>query len=505
MTFTRQAVRITAGARLFTLLVLGGPVLWYREEATLVALPAVCLVWLVASLTERRPSLTRASPVFEASAIGVICGLAIQDSEAILLAMSLPPFIAAVLGGVRGSLLALSAELVAVVSTALVLRQELSAEQSFTVFTWAMAGLGLGMIGSFVHATVQQNDGELVPYLDAQRLLRQLLDLSDDLSSGLDVTALAGAVASDVGDKLPTSTLAVYAPRGEVLVPLVTQSIDGQTSLTEAEGLAAESWARVEPIVDHRTFAFPIGESIVVAGQLSSAAEIDALVVERTILRLSGDLRAKSVQLDTALLFASFRDAASADVRKRLAREMHDGVAQDIASLGYLVDALAARPADEKQAKAFTMLRDRITAIVAEVRQSVLSLRTSIGEAESLGVAIGAVARHLSESSRIPIQVTLDEHATRLRPEVEAELFRITQEAMNNAIKHAQCSTIEVNCQVHAPSALITITDDGRGLQAARSDSHGLKIMRERARLVGADLSIDDIPDGGLLVAVRIP
>ncbi|MCU1537824.1 MAG: vraS, partial [Humibacillus sp.] len=175
------------------------------------------------------------------------------------------------------------------------------------------------------------------------------------------------------------------------------------------------------------------------------------------------------------------------------------------AALGYLVDALAARPADDKQARAFATLRERITKIVAEVRQSVLTLRTSIGESETLGVAIGAVARHLSESSRIPIQVTLDEHSTRLRPEVEAELFRITQEAMNNAIKHARCTTIEVNCQVHAPSALITIADDGRGLQAARSDSHGLKIMKERARLVGADLSIADSPDGGLLVAVRIP
>ncbi len=210
------------------------------------------------------------------------------------------------------------------------------------------------------------------------------------------------------------------------------------------------------------------------------------------------------MQLDTALLFSDFRDAASADVRKRLAREMHDGVAQDIASLGYLVDALAARPADEKQAKAFGVLRERITKIVAEVRQSVLTLRTSIGESESLGTAIGHVARHLSESSRIPIAVTLDEHATRLRPEVEAELFRIAQEAMNNAIKHAECTTISVHCEVKAPAAQITVTDDGRGMQKARSDSHGLKIMRERARLVGASLDIDDKAEGGLVVTVRI-
>ncbi len=81
-----------------------------------------------------------------------------------------------------------------------------------------------------------------------------------------------------------------------------------------------------------------------------------------------------------------------------------------------------------------------------------MNLRTSIGEAESLGAAISNVARHLSESSGIPIRVRLDEQPQRLRPpEVEAELFRIAQEAMNNAVKHARATSIDVRCQVYAP------------------------------------------------------
>ncbi|WP_148614630.1 sensor histidine kinase [Nocardioides rubriscoriae] len=496
--------RITVGARLFALVALSGPILWDHNRTAMVALAGVAGVWLVASLVERQQLFVREAPVVEAALTGLVCGLTLGDDQTVFLALCVPPFVAAVTRGLMGTLLAISAELVTVVGLALLIAGRISAEQSFTIFTWTMAGLGLGMIGSFVHANLELEVDELAPYLDAQRLIRQLLDLSDDLSSGLDVTALAGSVVSDVGDQIPTVGLAVYVPRGEVLMPLVTRSVDGQSTLEDAEELAVESWARSEPIVHDLAFAFPVGDSVVVAGRLSPSADLDVIEVERTILRLPEALRAKSVQLDTAMLFSDFRDSASADVRKRLAREMHDGVAQDIASLGYLVDALAARPADEKQAKAFAMLRDRITKIVAEVRQSVLTLRTSIGESETLGVAIGAVARHLSESSRIPIQVTLDEHSTRLRPEVEAELFRITQEAINNAIKHARCSSIEVNCQVHAPAALITIADDGRGLQAARSDSHGLKIMRERARLIGADLSITDNPGAGLLVTVRI-
>ena len=92
------------------------------------------------------------------------------------------------------------------------------------------------------------------------------------------------------------------------------------------------------------------------------------------------------------------------------------------------------------------MLRERITAVVGEVRRSVLTLRTEVGASESLGAAIGAVARNLTEVSGVPIHVTLDERATRLRPEVEAELFRISQEAMTNAVRHARPSRIDVHC-----------------------------------------------------------
>lgn len=499
-----QTLRISTGARLFTLLVIGAPILWYRDEAGLVALVVLAGVWTTASLPSERSPLPTFGPLAEAAAVAVVVGITLTASSAVIFALALPPFLAAIRGGLRLTLAALGLEVAVVVVLAVSLQEQVLTEDVLNVFTWAMAGLGLGFIGSFVHAMADREPDELAPYLDAQRLIRRLLDLSGDLSSGLDVTSLAGSVVSDVRDLLPTSALGLYLPRGELLVPLLTALDDPAEQLAEAEALAVESWTRGEPLVYERCFAFPLGDAAVIAGLLSGEADFEVAEVERSILDLGDRLRARAVQLDTALLFSDFRDLASADVRERLAREMHDGVAQDIASLGYLVDALAAKPSNEKQAAQFAMLRDRITKIVAEVRQSVLTLRTSIGESQSLGAAIGSVARHLSELSGVPIQVKLDEQLTRLRPEVEAELFRIAQEAMNNSIKHAQCNLIEVTCQVYAPDALITVTDDGRGLQKGRSDSHGLKIMRERARLVGAALSIEDAPTGGLVVAVQI-
>lgn len=502
---SRQLLGLTAGARLLILVAMGAPILWTHDLSALLALAVVSVVWFVGQIGSESPRLSRwIDPTVEAALIGVVCGIAVHSSLAILAALSLAPFLGGLRRSVLGVILATSAQLVGVVLIGFLRFDGLTADQGLGVFTWSVAGVGLGFIATFVRATALQDLGEVGPYLEAQKLIRDLIDISDGLSSGLDVNALAGEVLSTVSDHLPTAAMAIYVPRGDALVPLSTRVSEGERDLSDVESLSAEARARSEPLLSEHSFAFPLGDTAVVGGSLARSAGLAPQEVERTIEQLIRSLRSSAVQLDTALLFSDFRDSATADVRTRLAREMHDGVAQDIASLGYLVDALAARPANEEQGQQLNVLRERLTKIVAEVRQSVSTLRTSIGEAASLGTAIGSVARHLSESSQVPIQVTLDERSARLRSEVEAELFRITQEAMNNAIKHAQCTSIEVHCQVHAPDAHITITDDGRGMQGPRSDSYGLKIMRERARLINGDLTIEPNPAGGLVVSVQI-
>jgi signal transduction histidine kinase len=102
----------------------------------------------------------------------------------------------------------------------------------------------------------------------------------------------------------------------------------------------------------------------------------------------------------------------------------------------------------------------------------------------------------------VPIQVTLDESTQRLRPDVEAELLRITQEAMNNAVRHSEATLIEVQCTVAPPLAEITIADDGRGILGRREDSHGLEIMAERARLVEARFTVQRREPRGTVISV---
>ena len=511
----RQLFRLTASARGFVFVGICVGVVFevQKDEGAarlgLLGLLGLAVVWALAQLAAWRPRWGAPfTPVVEALLVGAVLGLTLGVSpdrpSSLLAALAVPPFAAALHGGLTGVVRALGAQSVVLVVLARV-TDTLRADAAVDIVTWTVVGIGLGLIADFVRSTLGQVPDELAPYLDAQNLLRELIALSSGLSSGLDVNTLGGEILSAVRDEVPTSALALYVPGGDSLVPVITKSVQPDQSLGTAEHqLASEAWLRSDVVVADRFFAFRIGERAMVSGLLSDHIDPESMDLPGTIGGLRATLQARAVQLDTALLFAKFRDSATADERQRLAREMHDGVAQEIASLGYLVDALAARPANEKQAEQLETLRTRITGIVAEVRRSVLTLRTSIGENESLGAAISSVARHLNERSGVPIQVTLDEHTGRLRQEVEAELFRIAQEAMNNAIKHAEATVIDVHCRVHAPGATLTVSDDGRGLQEARDDSHGLQIMRERARLVGAKLSIEENSRGGVTVHVEI-
>jgi signal transduction histidine kinase len=504
----RQLLRLSGAARGFVLVAIGAALLADGPSPKVTAAVFVTLaaVWGLAQIAAWRPRLsTTLSRTEEAALTGLVCAIALDYTLAPLIALTVPPFVAGLYDGLRGAARALSAQLIALVPAALVFNEvNLIGEQSQSIFAWTIAGVGFALIAVFIRSTALADDDELAPYRHAQDLLRQLIDISGGLSSGLDVNTISGSILSTVGDELPVSATALYVPRGETLTSVVGGASESPDDLHRGEALAVEAWARTETVIVENAFAFPVGDRAIIGGVLSDRVDLATIDLPEVINQIIADLRPDAVRLDTALLFSEFRDTATADERRRLAREMHDGVAQDIASLGYLVDAVAAKPASPKQAEQLNVLRQRISHVVAEVRQSVLTLRTSVGENESLGAAISSVARNLSEVSGIPIHVTLDEHTTRLRPAVEAELYRISQEAMNNAIKHAQATAITVHCQVHAPGASITIADDGRGLQQARSDSHGLQIMRERARLIDAELTIDSSREGGLAVRVRI-
>jgi signal transduction histidine kinase len=218
-------------------------------------------------------------------------------------------------------------------------------------------------------------------------------------------------------------------------------------------------------------------------------------VGEDELAALMREVEGHSLRLDTALVFDEIRSLATADERQRLAREIHDGIAQEIASLGYVVDHMASTTRDPSVAQGLRDLRAELSRVVADLRLSIFDLRSDVSPTNGLGAALSDYVRQVGAKSDLTVHLTLNEAPTRLSPAVEGELLRIAQEAITNARKHASAQNLWVDCWTNPPEASLTVRDDGRGINGRRDDSYGISIMKERASRIDATLDISSQSD----------
>ncbi|MGD9959684.1 sensor histidine kinase [Nocardioides sp.] len=512
MTLLRKQTRyIGVGglARVFALLSIAVPVMWSAlEPDALVGVLGLALVWMGSLTVAGLFRIPRWIVLMvEAGLIGCVVGASLQATLLLAPALAVTPFVGGLSRGVRGVIETLAVQLGAVSLTMAIIAQRPDPTQGSAIFTWLLAGLGFGLLASFARSLQHADEDELTPYRDAKSLITKLLDLTGDLSVGLDAVTISQNVIAEAREELPFVGAVVYVRRDDELTPLLQSAEHAGLDTGSREQLVERVWSTAAPAVQAGEIAFPLrndsGVVAVVAAGLAPEL-VSRLPVQETLEALSLRFRPEALQLDTALLFDAVRAEATAEERRRLAREVHDGVAQDIASLGYMVDDLEESATSPTQVELFGILRREITGVVAELRRSVFSLRNDATTVGSLGESIGALARHVTTVAGIPVHLTLDEGSSRLRWEVEAELLRITQEAMNNAVKHARADNIWVHCTVAAPSAEVIVRDDGRGLGDLRHDSHGVRIMHERARLIGAAVTLENGESGGVVMRVVV-
>jgi signal transduction histidine kinase len=500
---------VTAGARIFALVVLVPPAALTGEPGAILNATLIAAVWMCAILADsvqRTPVMP--ALVIEASLITFLTAVIIGDSTVLLPALVIPPFVGGLVRGTRGAFEVLGAEL-AVLAASTIPNADIDLDPALIglLFTWLMAALGCGLIAAVVHAAKRERTDTATSYRDARALITQLLDLSGELIDGLDPVSISENIIDLCREELPLSGAVVYTRSPYGITPLVAHEAIKESPARVQ--LVEEAFSSGLAHVSLRQVAFPLrtdaGVVAVVAAGVHGRLTPSDSAIEKVLDALSERLRPEALQLDTALLFSTVRDEATAEERRRLARDLHDGVAQDMASLGYLIDDLVADAESEEMVAGCNRLRTELTSVVAELRRSVFSLRNEAHRAMSFGASIQALARHLESRFDIPVDVQVDEGEVRLRPDIESELLRITQEAMNNAAKHARGTRIWVGGSVQPPFAEITVTDDGCGLQPGRDDSHGVRIMRERARRMGAVLELRNSEAGpGTLLRVTL-
>jgi predicted ATPase/signal transduction histidine kinase len=270
-----------------------------------------------------------------------------------------------------------------------------------------------------------------------------------------------------------------------------------------------------------RTYLAGLGIKSVLIIPLSSKEHVNGMLSFRFInerafqeeeLEIARALATQaSLAIQLTKLARTARESAVLEERNRLAGEIHDSLAQSFAGISMQLSAAGrAMVRKSKDAQQYVERANELARFgLSEARRSALSLRSNIIEESGLIEAL----HKLTERSNIPGLISCSFQASRvdekaLSPQVQQDLLRIGQEAISNALRHAQPTEIRVSLRVTPRNLVLKVTDNGSGLAKARlvsgGQGFGFANMRARAKNLGATLDIRSKSGHGTSVIVRL-
>lgn len=237
------------------------------------------------------------------------------------------------------------------------------------------------------------------------------------------------------------------------------------------------------------------------------------LAVGYIVTRMIGAQKQQRIELAMAndKLFehaATLEQLTISRERNRMARELHDTLAHSLSAVSVQLEAVdsafESSPADARRllTKALAQTRSGLS----ETRRALQSLRASPLDDLGLKLAIQTLAETIARRGGMKLALNMEDVGD-LPPVIEQDIYRIAQEAMNNVLKHATASHLEVSLLRPNGHLILTVKDNGTGFVAAHGAEalghFGLQGMSERAELIGAKLTIDSDPGGGTTVQLK--
>jgi two-component system sensor histidine kinase UhpB len=191
--------------------------------------------------------------------------------------------------------------------------------------------------------------------------------------------------------------------------------------------------------------------------------------------------------------------AAQEDERRRIARELHDEVGQALTAVVLQLDHVG-RSGDPA---AISHAREVVRASLEEVRGIARRLRPEALDDLGLPSALAALTNDVSRSANLPVERRIGAALPRLDPDEELVVYRVAQEALTNVARHAEATSARLTLDVRNGCVELEVSDDGTGLDGAAAGT-GLRGMRERAVLIGADFEVSGAKSRGTAVRLRL-
>ncbi len=484
--------RVDTAVRVFALAFVVGTTLAAGAAARVLPLIAALAVIAAIAIALGRTTVVAQwpwSPVVEALLAGILLASAVGSGP-------LVPYLGvpAIVAGIRhGAVAAVNAGIIATVAYTVTLVFATSPlNQLVDTLPWLVAGLGMGLLAAWQSRSIRDDVARQEPYLAAHRLLSSLSTLARAGEVGLDTRQLAEDLQSALRQETGAQQcLVLLGAEGD---DLVVAASHGQAD--ELMAVRDSLTTQLQGNVAHlplTTSDATLGEVVLVRNGGWNAHRLD---------RAAGLCRDFALRLDTAALFEDVRAMATTEERNRIAREMHDGVAQELVALGYLVDEVSLVSGEKEVQDLSGHLRDELSRVVTELRYSIYDLRQHVADTRLSG-ALTSYIQDLAREQPFQVTLAIEVSGDPLPQRVETELLRVAQEAIGNVRKHADATHVWVTLATDGDSILLQIEDDGCGNVRPRDKHWGLLTMRERAEKVGATLSITPRPEGGTQVRLE--
>jgi len=206
-------------------------------------------------------------------------------------------------------------------------------------------------------------------------------------------------------------------------------------------------------------------------------------------------------RLETEILEISERE------QRRIGEDLHDGLGQQLTAIELLCAGLHAdavrnsAPLAERLSQMGRMLREAI----GQTRQLARGLVPVGNEPDALQVGLAELAERANSLGRLQCRLECPAPVLVHKQIVAAHLFRIGQEAVNNAIKHSGAKAVTIRLSKNSRSLQLQVSDDGKGLPKARGRGLGLGVMKHRASVIGAELAVGSKPGQGVTITCSLP
>jgi signal transduction histidine kinase len=349
---------------------------------------------------------------------------------------------------------------------------------------------------------------------EASALLRRLHDLSDALDTGFDPPATAEQTLADLDGRVSVERAAILVGAGDdqaIPVGLRGTKRVPWPEPTTSESLLGPAWSHSSEVA--ALWDDPaVGTRSVIAVPLENVhgQRIGVLVADRPADRPFTHEDSEAARevalghspfLDAGLVFDSLRVRAGLEERERLAREMHDGIAQELAALGFEIDAVRAmaRSAAPPLAAEVERLRASLGSALATLRLQISDLRMAGRVDSSLGAILSSRLQLFGASTGFTTSMEISETGFRLPAHLEVMLYRVVLDVLSDARRSPGTTFVRVSVHIAAPTALVEVYYDGTS-NLAELDFRDHPLLQH-----GAELIIQPHPSGhGTLFNARV-